>query len=75
MEREYKSPLKKLAKFFEQSRDRWKKRAINLSKDVIRYKNRIKFLESSKSKIKTELKLTKEKLMALECELKKNNQQ
>jgi len=71
MELDYKSPLKKLVNYFEKSRDKWKKRALKSSTDIIRYKNRIKFLESSKSKFISENKKLKEQLASLEKEIKK----
>lgn len=71
MEYDYKSPLKKLVRFFEKSRDKWKARALKSSEDVIRFKNRIKFLESSKAKVISENKALKEKLSLIEEELKK----
>ncbi len=73
MESDYKSPLKKLVKFFEKSRDKWKVRALKSSEDIIRFKNRIKFLESSKAKVISENKALKEKLSLIEEELKKNS--
>ncbi len=72
MQDNYKSPLRKLIKFFEKSRDKWKARALSSSTEIIRYKNRIKFLESSKSKVISENKNLKEKLNLTEKELKKN---
>ena len=71
MEHEYKSPLKKLVKFFEISRNKWKERALKSSTNIIRYKNRIKFLESSKAKVISENQDLKEKLALIEKELKK----
>lgn len=68
MEFNYKSPLRKLAKYFKESRDKWKKRSLKASADIIRYKNRIKFLESSKSKVIAKNKILKEKIDAFERE-------
>ena len=62
----YKSPIKKLVSFFEQSRDAWKEKTIILRNEVKKCKNRIKFLEESKSKIKAELHELKEKYERLE---------
>lgn len=73
MELDYKSPLRKLVKHFKKSRDKWKERALESSNNIIRYKNRIKFLESSKSKVKSELKTLKAKLTSIETELKKKS--
>jgi len=65
---EYKSSLKKLAKFFKKSRDTWKARASDLQKKLIYCKNKIKFLEKGKEKLKLENRELKTKLAALEKE-------
>ncbi len=44
----YKSPLRKLVRFFEQSRDRWKKKCQEAKRLLKRLKNRIRFLEQSR---------------------------
>ena len=64
----YKSSLKKLVKFFEKSRDRWKARASDLQKKLIYCKNKITFLEKTRTKLKLENKELKTKLAALEKE-------
>jgi len=64
MSSQYKSPQGKLLKFFENSRNKWKQKAISAKKELkLRY-NRIKFLEESKAKLK-------EKVAVLEDELSK----
>jgi hypothetical protein len=40
-EKKYKSPLKKLVKFFEESRDKWKEKYVEKSKELKRVTNRI----------------------------------
>lgn len=55
MENDYKSPMKKLVKFFEKSRDQWKDKAIKAKNKIKLCKNRIKFLETSKSYLKAEM--------------------
>ena len=64
----YKSSLKKLVNFFEKSRDAWKARASDLQKKLIYCKNKIKFLETTRTKLKLENKELKIKLAALEKE-------
>ncbi len=54
MESPYKTPLKKLVKHFESSRDAWKKRAQDAAVEAKLKRNRIKFLEESKAKLKQE---------------------
>ena len=44
----YKSPQRKLVKFFEKSRDRWKAKCREAKIEVKRLKNRVRFLEKSK---------------------------
>jgi len=60
-EKNYKSPLKKLVKFFEKSRDNWKNKYLEKKKELKRATNRI-----------YDLKLRKEewKKRALEAESK-----
>jgi hypothetical protein len=55
MEDNYKSPMKKLIKFFEKSRDQWKDKAVKAKNKIKLCKNRIKFLETSKASLKTEV--------------------
>ena len=66
MESPYKTPLKKLAKYFESSRDGWKIRAQNAASETKLKRNRIKFLEESKAKLKQENLELKQRLSELE---------
>lgn len=59
---EYKSPLKKLVQFFRKSRDEWKKKAQATKQELKLSRNRIRFLEESKAKLKTEVKTLKAQL-------------
>lgn len=45
----HKSPLKKLVRFFEKSRDQWKTKHHESKATVKRLKNRVRFLEKSKT--------------------------
>jgi len=47
-EKKYKSPQSKLVKFFEKSRDAWKRKCREAKGTVKRLKNKIRFLEQSK---------------------------
>lgn len=58
----YKSPLKKLVQFFQKSRDAWKNKAQEAKLELKLSKNRIRFLEDSKAKIKAEVKALKVQL-------------
>jgi predicted nucleic acid-binding Zn-ribbon protein len=51
-EKTYKSPLKKLVKFFETSRDNWKKKYLEKKKELKRATNRIYDLELRKDEWK-----------------------
>lgn len=52
----YKSPQRKLVKFFEKSRDQWKYKCQEAKKTVKRLKNRNRFLEASKERWKSRVK-------------------
>jgi hypothetical protein len=60
--RVYKSPGRKLIKFFEESRNKWKVKTQESKKIIKRQKNRINFLQKSK-------KNWKERARALEAEV------
>jgi len=50
----YRSPVRKLARFFERSRDQWKAKCRE-AKETIKYlKNRVRFLEESRERWKNE---------------------
>ena len=52
----YKSPQRKLVKFFEKSRDQWKAKCHEAKIEVKRLKNRVRFLEKSKERWKSRVK-------------------
>jgi len=58
----YKSPERKLIRFFETSRNKWKIKARESKRVLKRLKNRIRFLESSRAR-------WKDKAQRLEVEL------
>ena len=50
----YRSPVRKLARFFERSRDQWKAKCRE-AKETIKYlKNQVRFLEESRERWKNE---------------------
>ena len=69
MNNDYKSPLKKLVVFFEKSRNQWKEKTLTTKVQLKIAKNRIKFLESSKSELKDQVKSLKEDKKKLEIQL------
>jgi hypothetical protein len=62
----YKSPQRKLLKFFKQSRDRWKAKCREAKALVKQLKNRVRFLERSRDRWKAKATL-------LEAELRQVN--
>ena len=62
----YKSPLYKLVIFFERSRDNWKSKCKEARYTIKILKSRIAFLETSKAKIKEEVKQYKKRVFELE---------
>jgi predicted RNase H-like nuclease (RuvC/YqgF family) len=50
--KDFKSPTRKLVKFFQRSRDQWKAKSAEAKTTVKRQKNRIRYLEASKEKWK-----------------------
>ena len=51
----YKSPRRKLVRFFEKSRDQWKTKHHQAKVDVKRLTNRIRFLEQSKADLQKQV--------------------
>lgn len=52
----YKSPIRKLVRFFENSRNQWKTKCKEAKRTIKRLKNRIRFLERSKAFLKSTVK-------------------
>lgn len=69
MQEEYKSSPKKLIRFFVNSRDNWKEKTIEVKYDLKICKKRIRFLETSKAKLKFKEKELREKQNELQSEL------
>jgi hypothetical protein len=67
----YKSPQRKLVKFFEKSRNQWKAKCREAKQTIKQLKNRIRFLEKSKEEWKSrtkELEAELAQMKANECE-------
>jgi hypothetical protein len=58
----YKSPMRKLIRFFEKSRDQWKAKCQTAKATVKRLQNRVRYLEQSKA-------AWKQRAQQLECEV------
>jgi DNA repair ATPase RecN len=65
--REYKSPRRKLLRFFEKSRDKWKLKYREVKKVLKRLTNRIRFLERSKAEYKQRVEELQAQLAALKA--------
>ena len=50
----YKSPLRKLVKFFEKSRDNWKQKSLEHKKENRRLSKKLRVLETAKKRWKDE---------------------
>lgn len=68
----YKSPLHKLSRFFEQSRDGWKKKHGNVKKQNKSLQNRVRYLEKSKDNWKQEALQLREELSRLHSQSSKS---
>ena len=58
----YKSPIKKLVRFFEKSRDQWKAKCLEAKATAKGLKHRIRYLEQSKAEWKTKAKELEQEL-------------
>ena len=65
-EKTYKTPLKKLVKFFEKSRDNWKNKYFEKKKEFKRATNRIYDLEARKDEWKKRALKAESKLEEIE---------
>ena len=63
----YKSPLRKLVRFFEQSRDRWKAKSQEAQAKVKRLQNQVRFLERSKADLKSRVKALEAEVVRLKA--------
>ncbi len=64
----YKSPQHKLVKFFEKSRDAWKKKCREAKRTVKRLKDRLRFLEQSKAQWKNRAQELEEEIERLHAQ-------
>jgi len=61
-EKTYKSPLRKLVRFFEKSRDQWKAKCLEAKATAKGLKHRIRYLEQSRAEWKTKAKELEQEL-------------
>lgn len=69
--KEYKSPPRKLIKFFEKSRNQWKAKCLDAKKLIKQLKNRIHFLERSKEEWKRKTKELEAELAQMKAKERK----
>ena len=69
----YKSPIRKLARFFEKSRDNWKIKYKEVKTTVRYLKDKVSSLEKSRDNWKKKAQDANAKLVAYELEEKKSN--
>lgn len=65
----WKSPIRKLARFFGRSRDRWKAKYATLKKSYKLLGNQVRAVEKSREKWKQDAKLAQRQLDQLQREL------
>lgn len=66
-DKEYKSSVRKLARFFERSRDQWKAKCREAKRMIKLFKSRIRFLEESRDRWRQRAKETEQKLAEAEA--------
>ena len=64
----YRSPQRKLVRFFEKSRDKWKAKARGSKRIIKRFKNRVSFLERSKENWKRKAEKLADELAKMKAE-------
>ena len=64
----YKSPLRKLVRFFEKSRNQWKAKCREAKEMVKRLENRVRFLETSKARLKDRVKALEAEVARMKAE-------
>jgi len=67
-ERTYKSPRRKLVRFFEKSRDQWKAKCLETKAAAKGLKHRIRYLEQSKLEWKTKAKELENELARMKAQ-------
>ena len=65
----YKSPQRKLVRFFEKSRDQWKAKCQTAKATVKRLQNRVRFLERSKTEWKRRAQGLEQEVAQLRAQL------
>lgn len=69
MEQAYKSPLNKLMKFFESSRDKWKEKHHEAQAQLKLARNQVRAVEKSRDTWRTRAEQSEERVQQLQAEL------
>ena len=64
----YKSPVRKLVRFFEKSRDQWKAKCLETKATAKGLKHRIRYLEQNKAEWKTKAKELEKELARMKAQ-------
>ena len=64
-EKIYKSPVRKLLSFFEESRDKWKAKCLSAKYQIKLLTNKIRYLEKRKSELKERVRELEKELSQL----------
>ncbi len=64
----YKSPTRKLVRFFEKSRDQWKTKCLEAKASAKGFQHRIRYLEQSKMEWKTKAKELEKELARMKSQ-------
>ena len=64
----YKSPVRKLVRFFEKSRDQWKAKCLDAKATAKGLKHRIRYLEQNKAEWKTKAKELEKELARMKAQ-------
>lgn len=67
-EKTYKSPARKLVRFFSKSRDQWKAKCLEAKATAKGLKHRIRYLEQSKLEWKTKAKELEKELVRMKAQ-------
>jgi len=69
MEREYRSPMRKLVPFFQESRDQWKAKHHAVKKELKREQNQRRAVEKSRAAWRAKADAAEQRARELEVEL------
>ncbi len=72
--KEYRSPPRKLIRFFAKSRDQWKQKCQSAKATVKRLENRVRYLEQSKAQWKARARSQEAEVAALRAQLAASEQ-